>query len=233
MWIRVSSDAAGPVGPVPITFGTRDVHEIPVFCDGKTQPGSWRRTIENSQLTDDRSPVQIVGKHVVLTVWRSRALKYADHDPGALLREYERVLRAQDEIAAIGTAAGEASESPLRILASEKVGGNPNATNNRISIPASGAEGMLTAAGLKGAWGVWHELGHMQQQASCTPEVLTETSVNVYSLAAQRSFHEEPSEAAPYDKKSHDFLDDPNPDKKFEDNQNGQAAVKSYDPKAG
>lgn len=73
----------------------------------------------------------------------------------------------------------------------------------------------------------------MQQQASCTPEVLTETSVNVYSLAAQRSFHEEPSEAAPYDKKSHDFLDDPNPDKKFEDNQNGQAAVKSYDPKAG
>lgn len=149
MWIRVSSDAAGPVGPVPITFGTRDVHEIPVFCDGKTQPGSWRRTIENSQLTDDRSPVQIVGKHVVLTVWRSRALKYADHDPGALLREYERVLRAQDEIAAIGTAAGEASESPLRILASEKVGGNPNATNNRISIPASGAEGMLTAAGLK------------------------------------------------------------------------------------
>ncbi|WP_433854556.1 M60 family metallopeptidase [Streptomyces kronopolitis] len=220
VWIRVSSEDAGSAGPVPITFGTQDVNEIPVFCDGKTHPGSWRRAIENSQLKDDHSPVQIVGKHVVLTVWRSSALKYADHDPGALLRAYENILRAEDRIAAIGSSSGEAPESPLRILASERLSGDPNATNYRISLPAGGAEGMLTVAGLKGAWGVWHELGHMQQQASWTPKALTETSVNVYSLAAQRSFQEEPSKAAPYDKKAHDFLDDPRPDKKFEDNKN-------------
>ncbi len=217
VWIRVSSDRPHLVGrDVRVTFGDQGVSSIPVFRQGETPPGAWKQMIETSQMKGDRTPVQIVGKRVVLTVWRSSALRYADHDPDAVLREYERILDAENDIAGIGRQQGQDKDSPLPILVSEKNAGNPDTSDFRISLPQYGAE-MLTVGGLRKSWGIWHEFGHMQQQISWTPDATVETSVNIYSLAVQRSLGQS-SRAIPYNEKAHQFLNNPDPDKKFESN---------------
>lgn len=38
-------------------------------------------------------------------------------------------------------------------------------------------------------WGPWHELGHTHQQHAWTWEAVGEVTVNLYSLAVQRSFN--------------------------------------------
>jgi hypothetical protein len=58
--------------------------------------------LENSVLTDDRAPVQLVSDKVVITAWGSTALEFADHDPSEVLDEYANILRVENEMGAIG-----------------------------------------------------------------------------------------------------------------------------------
>ena len=218
LWLRVVSSDPAALG-APVEFSSMSFEAIPrlaMFYQGVTRPEDWPAILENSVLTDDRAPVQLVSDKVVITAWRSTALEFADHDPSEVLDEYANILRVENEMGAIGNQPGQEPPSPLRILVSEKEHGSPNASHYRISLPQYGSS-LLTAKGVREEWGIWHELGHMQHQISWSANALTENSVNIFSLAVQRALKKY-SRAAPYYDQALAFLNDTNPAKKFEDN---------------
>ncbi|MFK0093178.1 M60 family metallopeptidase [Pseudomonas sp. NPDC090592] len=217
LWLRVVSDEPSARSKVAQFVPTRldRAKKIPVFVQGKTSPLLWPLILFFFEDLGERSPVQFVNDKVVITAWRSTAVEFVTHNPSEVLDEYENILRVEDEMAAIGTGSGQILPSPLRILVSEKEQGIPDAANYRISLPQYGRS-LLTAAGVRGDWGVWHEFGHMQQQIAWSAKALTENSVNIFSLAAQRALKQY-SRVAPYNLQAHAFLDNPDPNKKFED----------------
>jgi len=218
LWLRVVSDTPG-ADSLSATFKVSRLHlahRIAVFIQGETSAEQWPSILCGAQLKRPRAPVQLIGEKVVITAWWITAMRYMDHDPSAVLDEYKDILRIENEMAAIGDGAEQHPPSPLRILVSEKEGGSPNASHFRISLPDYGSS-LLTPEGVRGDWGVWHELGHMQHQISWSANALTENSVNIFSLAVQRA-QKKYSRVVPYDREAHAFLNSSDPNKKFEDN---------------
>ncbi|WAB97347.1 M60 family metallopeptidase [Pseudomonas putida] len=217
LWLRVIPDELAPAAE-EVTCNFECValsHRVPVFIQGETSAGQWGQMLEAAR-AKGRAPVQLISDKVVLTAWWETAYEFKDYDPSKVLDEYKEILRVENEIGAIGEGADQARPSPLRILVSEKESGNPNATHFRISLPQYGSS-LLTPEGVRGEWGVWHELGHMQQQIAWSANALTENSVNIFSLAVERS-QDKPSSAVRYDSEAHAFLNNTDPNKKFEDN---------------
>lgn len=217
LWVRVTPDGVGPtVEEVTINFECiANSHRVPVFIQGETSVDQWGQMLEAAK-EHGRAPVQLMSDKVVITAWWETAYAYKSHDPSAVLDEYKEILRVENEIGAIGYGAEQEPPSPLRILVSEKESGNPNATHYRISLPQYGRS-LLTPDGVRGDWGIWHELGHMQHQISWSANALTENSVNIFSLAVQRA-QKKYSRVVPYDREAHAFLNSSDPNKKFEDN---------------
>ncbi|PNA91364.1 MULTISPECIES: M60 family metallopeptidase [unclassified Pseudomonas] len=217
LWVRLVPDGLGPtVEEVTINFECIvDSHRVPVFIQGETSVDQWDQMLEDAK-GDGRAPVQLMSDKVVITAWWETAYDYRNNNPSDVLDEYKEILRVENEIGAIGYGAEQEPPSPLRILVSEKESGNPNATHYRISLPQYGRS-LLTPDGVRGDWGIWHELGHMQHQIAWSANALTENSVNIFSLAVERS-QGKPSSAVRYDSEAHAFLNNTDPNKKFEDN---------------
>ncbi len=202
LWLRVVSRNAQAQGTeVSVEFRPNGaVRNMPVYRLGVSTFKEW---IEQLTPWPGTLPVQMISDRVVITARRSSAMSVLQN-PGALLAEYARMLDEQKAIAAIAPG----TDSPLPILVSEKVGGNPNAGHYHISLPSYGRY-FLTAGGVRTEWGVWHELGHMQQQIAWSTSSITENSVNIYALAVQR-YLRQPSRAVPYDAQAHAYLNGPN-----------------------
>ncbi|MCO7632995.1 M60 family metallopeptidase [Pseudomonas guariconensis] len=210
MWFRaVSDETDGLPRQVTVEFTPTNssLRPLPVYRHGITTHLEWLMQLLAWAPT---YPVQLISDRIVITAWCSTAMDNLAQDPALLLDEYAYILDRENEMAAIGTEPGQTPDSPLRILVSEKVGGNPNASHYRISLPRYGRE-FMTVEGLRRSWGVWHELGHMQHQIAWSANALTENSVNIFSLAVQRSMRQ-PSRAVPYDASAHAFLNSPAPD---------------------
>lgn len=62
------------------------------------------------------------------------------------------------------------------------------ATHGYNGFPRAYLDRATTVEGLRTrGWGLYHELGHLHQQFAYKPGGLTEVTVNIYSLAAQRT----------------------------------------------
>jgi len=217
VWVR-AVHAGEQVLPKAVTLAftkTPFVISVPTYRHGETSASEWRRRLEDFSLFNDVIPAQLISDRVIISAWPSTALAFADHDMSRVLDEYARILTCESAIAQIGPDLEQTPESVLRILVAEKASGNPNAGNYRISLPRYGRE-FLTVEGLRESWGVWHELGHIQQQIAWMAQALVENSVNIYSLAVQRMY-QQPSRVVPYDAQAHLFLADASPDKRIED----------------
>ena len=217
VWVRaVHADSHVLPKAVTLDFTTRVfVVPIPTFRHGQTSASEWRRALEQMAVLNDVVPANLISDRVIISAWPSTALEFADHDMSQVLDEYTRLLDCENAIAQVGPDLEQAPESVLRILVAEKESGNPNASNYRISLPRYGRR-FLTVEGLRESWGVWHELGHIQQQIAWMAQALVENSVNIYSLAVQR-LYQQPSNAVPRDAQAHQFLADTSPDKRIED----------------
>ncbi|GAU70682.1 hypothetical protein SSP35_21_00770 [Streptomyces sp. NBRC 110611] len=189
VWIRAVSDMWSAKASARIEITGSGIRRVPVYRQGEHTPADWPWMLDHAEMKENRSPVQLVGEQTVLTVWRESALRHRDQNPDELLNAWERIQQFEDGVSGQDGRTARDMRTPLWILVSEKVDGNPNASNFRVSLPNSWGYDrlMLTVKGLNDSWGIWHELGHMHQQISWTPGVLDETSVNIYSLAVQRA----------------------------------------------
>ncbi|MEV0587409.1 M60 family metallopeptidase [Nonomuraea sp. NPDC050310] len=139
--------------------------------------------------------VELISPQMILTIRRETFLQVRDQDHHLLMDLLEQV---EDQEAAISGLDGSSplhAPTPLgRHLINVLPGYGPVSTayathaytayydpytTTRLLVP----EKIRTSG-----WGVYHEFGHQHQQMAWRPGELTEVTVNIYSLAAQRYF---------------------------------------------
>lgn len=166
---------------------------VPFFELGKHTKADWIAMMDKYP---DAHAVQLKSEKAVLTVTQESAKKYiVDQDPVPLLKKYDEMIRAQDKISGLS----EIDSNPLhrpthRIWAFVE---NPHKPDWGMYASLDGAT--FTTAGdaiadaldvNKFGWGPFHEAGHARQQYPWTwnhdLRGMTEVTVNLYSLAAQK-----------------------------------------------
>ncbi|MFB4419743.1 M60 family metallopeptidase [Streptomyces sp. QL37] len=162
---------------------------MPVFALGSTTEAGYQEMLDTSPGVPY---VELHAPRTIMTLTREGALLHRGEDHGALLRLVEQIIDSAAAISGLdgskpvhGRKAGpyhftEVSEVPTGVgaYATHGYNGFPRAYLDR----ATTVEGLRTRG-----WGLYHELGHLHQQMAYKPGGLTEVTVNIYSLAAQRA----------------------------------------------
>ncbi|RDA82972.1 hypothetical protein CP532_4467 [Ophiocordyceps camponoti-leonardi (nom. inval.)] len=182
---------SGPPPPITLTLGEgMAAQPFPLFRQGLTTDQEWRKMLMMTQVPF----AELEGRRVIVTGLASHAMRYAlmGQKQDDLLEAYEQILAAQDRISGLfrhGTSSRH-RPSPLRpMIVQSSNGRNGNAYHFRAAIPARHHEDIWWKPALQRSWIVWHELGHQRQQVfSWSWDNLRETTVNIYSLAAQRTW---------------------------------------------
>ncbi|MFE1952718.1 M60 family metallopeptidase [Streptomyces sp. NPDC059524] len=192
---RISDPHGGPVylscaghgqrAAVTFVSGTA---RMAVFALGRTSEADFQRQLDAVTVPW----VELVTDRAILTLTREGALLYRDQDHAALMSLFDTVIDSHDRISGLDSGrpldrpkAGryhftEVSVVPKGVTAYAWHGHNgfPRAYLDRLCSVTN-----LTTRG----WGLYHELGHLNQQAAYQAGTLTEVTVNIYSLAAQRT----------------------------------------------
>ncbi|MEN8648225.1 M60 family metallopeptidase [Bacillus toyonensis] len=167
---------------------------VPLFELGKHTKTDWIRMLEKYS---EVHAVQLKSKKAVLIVSHESAKKYiVNQDPIPLLKKYDEMIQAQDKISGLS----ETDANPLHRSTRRLWTFIENTYSPNWGMYASRDGAVFTTAGeaIKSSldvndfgWGQFHEAGHTRQQYPWIWNDLrgmTEVTVNVYSLAAQKRF---------------------------------------------
>ncbi len=151
--------------------------EAPFFRLGRTDPEAWRAKIRFypapwAELASDK---------VVLTV-PSRVIRKLD-DPQRLMRFWDRVLDACADLAT----RPHARKRPERYVADVQISAGWMHAGYPIMTHLPTAEVMVSVDKIKakGAWGLFHEMGHNHQSRDWTFSGTGEVTVNLFTLYVQ------------------------------------------------
>ncbi|MBA2895803.1 M60 family metallopeptidase [Nonomuraea soli] len=157
----------------------------PVFELGRTTAEQFQAQLDT--LTD-APQVELVSRHAIVTVTREGMLAWRGEDRTAHLELLETIIASHAAIS--GLRAGERSPLPFHLVEAPRMptGAGAYATHGWTAYPRTYLDRLLSVEGLRTrGWGVYHELGHQHQQMAYKPTDLTEVTVNIYALAAQRA----------------------------------------------
>lgn len=162
---------------------------MPVFTLGRTTEAEYQRRLD----TLTTSPwVELHGPNTIMTLTREGALLHRDEDHEALLRLVETIIDSHARISGLDGSkpVHRRKAGPYHFTEVSKVpaGVGAYATHGYNGFPRAYLDRATTVEGLRTrGWGLYHELGHLHQQMAYKPGGLTEVTVNIYSLAAQRT----------------------------------------------
>ncbi|MGY4905037.1 M60 family metallopeptidase [Streptomyces sp. 900116325] len=165
---------------------------MPVFTLGCTSEADYQHQLD----TVTSSPyVELHAPHTIMTLTRDGALLYRGEDHAALLELVETIIDSHARISGLdGTRpAHRRKAGPYHFTEVSKVptGVGAYATHGYNGFPRAYLDRATTVEGLRTrGWGLYHELGHLHQQMAYKPGGLTEVTVNIYSLAAQRTLRQ-------------------------------------------
>ncbi|WP_433328341.1 M60 family metallopeptidase [Spirillospora sp. CA-294931] len=162
---------------------------MPAFRLGRTTEDGYQDALN----TFTASPyVEFTSPHGIVTVTREAALLYRDQDHETWLKLLETVIASHAAISGLDGARPEDRRN-ANLFHFTEVSRVPSgvgafATHGYNGFPRAYLDRLLTVDGLRTrGWGLYHELGHSHQQTVYKPSGLTEVTVNIYSLAAQRT----------------------------------------------
>ncbi|MER5495627.1 M60 family metallopeptidase [Streptomyces sp. NPDC002561] len=162
---------------------------MPVFALGRTSEADYQRQLD----TFTASPyVELHAPRTIMTLTREGALLYRDEDHAALLELVETIIESHARISGLDGSkpVHRRKAGPYHFTEVSKVpsGVGAYATHGYNGFPRAYLDRATTVEGLRTrGWGLYHELGHLHQQFAYKPGGLTEVTVNIYSLAAQRT----------------------------------------------
>ncbi|WP_328951624.1 M60 family metallopeptidase [Streptomyces sp. NBC_01220] len=162
---------------------------MPVFTLGSTTEAAYQHQLD----TLTASPwVELHGPNTIMTLTREGALQYRGEDHAALLRLVETIIDSHARISGLDGSkpVHRRKAGPYHFTEVSKVptGVGAYATHGYNGFPRAYLDRATTVEGLRTrGWGLYHELGHLHQQMAYKPGGLTEVTVNIYSLAAQRT----------------------------------------------
>ncbi|MGW2180493.1 M60 family metallopeptidase [Streptomyces sp. NPDC001732] len=162
---------------------------MPVFALGRTTEADYQQQLD----TLTASPyVELHAPRTIMTLTREGALLYRDQDHAALLELVETIIESHARISGLDGSkpVHRRKAGPYHFTEVSKVpsGVGAYATHGYNGFPRAYLDRATTVEGLRTrGWGLYHELGHLHQQFAYKPGGLTEVTVNIYSLAAQRT----------------------------------------------
>nr|MYU48192.1 hypothetical protein [Streptomyces sp. SID7803] len=168
---------------------------MPVFTLGRTGEADYQHQLDT--LTAAPPWVELhAPPHTIMTLTREGALLYRDEDHAALLRLVETIVDSHARISGLDGSkpVHRRKAGPYHFTEVSKVptGVGAYATHGYNGFPRAYLDRATTVEGLRtrGWGGLYHELGHLHQQMAYKPGGLTEVTVNIYSLAAQRTLRQ-------------------------------------------
>ncbi|MGW5277241.1 M60 family metallopeptidase [Streptomyces sp. NPDC004044] len=176
---------------------------MPVFTLGCTSEAEYQHQLD----TLTASPyVELHAPNTIMTLTRDGALLYRGEDHAALLELVETIIDSHARISGLDGSqpVHRRKAGPYHFTEVSKVpsGVGAYATHGYNGFPRAYLDRATTVEGLRTrGWGLYHELGHLHQQMAYKPTGLTEVTVNIYSLAAQRTL-KQPSNLLTVDPKT-------------------------------
>ncbi|MFF0862153.1 M60 family metallopeptidase [Nonomuraea sp. NPDC003560] len=158
---------------------------VPTFTLGESTEAEFQSQLDTLTAAPQ---AELVSPHAIVTITRDGMLAWRDQDHGELLRLLETIIASHAAIS--GLSAAERSPLPFHLVEAPRMptGAGAYATHGWTAYPRTYLDRLIAVDGLRTrGWGVYHELGHQHQQMAYKPEDLTEVTVNVYALAAQRT----------------------------------------------
>lgn len=175
-----------PGSSVRLDFGG-DKKPVPYFVLGRTSHAHWLEMLEQY---NDVPDVQLVGNRVIIVASRAKALAYKDEDQEQVVTLADRIINIEDSLS--GLDANTINVHKYLMTETDKTDTYMAATWFRTWYHSNVTSVLLTVSGIR-SWGPWHELGHMHQQGAMTWSTLLEVTVNIYSLAVERTLGITPS----------------------------------------
>ncbi|MDQ1006394.1 hypothetical protein QFZ82_000879 [Streptomyces sp. V4I23] len=162
---------------------------MPVFSLGRTTEAEYQQQLDTRT---DVPWVELHAPHTIMTLTREGALQYRNEDHAALLELVETIVDSHARISGLDGSkpVHRRKAGPYHFTEVSKVpsGVGAYATHGYNGFPRAYLDRATTVEGLRTrGWGFYHELGHLHQQMAYKPGGLTEVTVNIYSLAAQRT----------------------------------------------
>ncbi|NDZ78790.1 hypothetical protein G3I19_09680 [Streptomyces sp. SID10853] len=156
---------------------------------GRTSEAEFQRQLDS---ITDVPWVELTTGHTILTLTREGALLYRGEDHAALLRLFDTIIDSHNRISGLvgpkplnRPKAGRYHFNEVSVVPK---GVGAYAWHGFNGFPRAYMDRLCTVDGLRTrGWGLYHELGHLNQQAAYQAGGLTEVTVNIYSLAAQRT----------------------------------------------
>ncbi|GAA1361311.1 M60 family metallopeptidase [Streptomyces beijiangensis] len=171
-----------------VTFRSGAV-PMPVFTLGSTSEASYQQQLDSLTAVPY---VELHAPHTIMTLTREGALIYRDQDHAALLGLVETIVDSHARISGLDGSKPvhrrKAGVYHFTEVSKVPAGVGAYATHGYNGFPRAYLDRATTVEGLRTrGWGLYHELGHLHQQFAYKPGGLTEVTVNIYSLAAQRT----------------------------------------------
>ncbi|MFD4946747.1 M60 family metallopeptidase [Streptomyces sp. NPDC058409] len=171
-----------------VTFGNGAQH-MAVFELGRTDEAAFQTQLDERT---DIPWVELTTDQAILTLTREGALLYRGEDHTTLMELFDTVIDSHARISGLDGGgpldrpkAGRYHFNEVSVVPS---GVGAYAWHGYNGFPRAYMDRLCTVSGLRTrGWGLYHELGHLHQQAAYQADQLTEVTVNIYSLAAQRA----------------------------------------------
>ncbi|MBC9796546.1 M60 family metallopeptidase [Sinomicrobium weinanense] len=187
----VTTDEPGSTAELKFRDGFK---KVPYYVKGETTKTEWLQMLD---LFNDVRDVMFVTDRAMLTVGLEDAIAYQDEDQDLMCEYLDRILEAEGRISGLDGSAPEHENREHRFLLTvrDPAAGGYMAASIALYFTQGVIDRLLMPEKIGGmqGWGPWHEAGHVHQQAAWTWSAVTEATVNIYSLAAEREFGLSPS----------------------------------------
>lgn len=176
-------------GEIDVSFGNGFI-PVPYFQKGKTTHQEWVKTLDS--LKNIAPDVVFSSDRAVLVANMDEALLYKDEDQQLIVNRLDSIIDYSNYISGLSGNSGihAIPYNKHLITVRDSASGGYMSAGISIAYTESLSYRMLQPKYLSNTngWGLWHEVGHTYQQKNWTWGNMTETTVNVYSLAVERGF---------------------------------------------
>ena len=176
-------------GEIEITFGNGFI-PVPYFEKGKTTHSQWIATLDS--LKNSAPDVMFSSDHTIMVANMDEAVLYKNEDQQLIVNRLDSIIGFSNYISGLSGSSGvhAVPYNKHLITVRDSASGGYMAAGISIYYTEALSYRMLQPKYLSNTngWGIWHEIGHTYQQKAWTWGNLTETTVNVYSMASERGF---------------------------------------------
>jgi len=192
-WVKYVSSAT-PAASASLSFG-KGFKPVPYFKKNVTSNADWITMLDSLSNVPD---VIIETSRAIVVARRDDAITYKSDDQQAVSSKIDQIIDAEDAFSGIDGSTSLHTAGAYKYLITVKDPANSGdymAAGIGIFYVRSLTYRILQNANISGVsgWGLWHEVGHIHQQGPWTWTGLTEVTVNLYSMAAERYFGVTPS----------------------------------------